>query len=317
MIEGAASRIDEFANDVHFYLQQDPKQLPSRYLYDALGSALFEAICHLPWYPITRAEHRLLRRFGNRLLGRLDLSSVIELGCGNGDKLVALLEARPSERPLDVHLVDLSSAALEVARGRLESQPCLNVVTHVATYEAGFAQAVDDTASGQRLVLFLGSNIGNFDPPASSAFLRGMRSRLRAGDAFLLGADLVKPVDVMELAYDDPLGVTAAFNLNLLVRANRELGANFSLDQFAHRGVWNEAHSRMEMHLVARSEQHVVVPAAQLSVKISAGESLWTESSYKYRVDDLSDLLTKAGFGIVDQFVDERDPFALTLARAV
>lgn len=312
------THLDEFANDVHFYLQQDPKQLPSRYLYDALGSALFEAICHLPWYPITRAEHRLLRRFGNSLLGRLDASNIIELGCGNGDKLAALLDTRPSAAcPLDIHLVDLSSSALAVARGRLEPLEHLSVVTHVATYEAGFAQAVDDTASGQRLVLFLGSNIGNFDPPASAAFLRGMRSRLRAGDAFLLGADLVKPVDVMELAYDDPLGVTAAFNLNLLVRANRELGANFSLDQFAHRGVWNEASSRMEMHLVARFDQHVVVPAAKLAIKISTGESLWTESSYKYRVGDLSDLLTEAGFGIVDQFVDEQDPFALTLARAV
>ena len=166
-------------------------------------------------------------------------------------------------------------------------------------------------------MLFLGSNIGNYDPPGARAFVRGVRSRLTAGDAFLLGADLVKPPRELQLAYDDPLGVTAAFNRNLLVRINRELGGDFDVNAFDHEAVWNEEESRIEMHLVARSAQQVNVSAAQLEFSMAPGERIWTESSYKYRPEDVDHLLQPAGFRVTQRWIDRADHFALTLAEAI
>ena len=163
-------------------------------------------------------------------------------------------------------------------------------------------------------MVFLGSNIGNFDPPGTDALLRSVRAALGAGDALLLGTDLVKPEAELLLAYDDPLGVTAAFNRNLLVRVNRELGGDFDVNQFSHRAVWNAPASRVEMHLVSRSRQRVQVRASRIDITFDAGESIWTESSYKYRIDDLAPMLDRAGFQVIGQW--QEDGFALTLAEA-
>ena len=165
---------------------------------------------------------------------------------------------------------------------------------------------------GAMLTAFLGSNIGNLAPAESLAFVREVRSALRPGDRFLLGTDLVKPEAELVLAYDDPLGVTAAFNLNVLARLNRELGANFDLERFAHRAVWNAAESRVEMHLESLQTQTVEIPGAGCSVRFAAGESIWTESSYKYREDGVHELGAAAGLAVRGQWVDERDRFALT-----
>src|SRR5262249_52824685 len=171
--------------------------------------------------------------------------------------------------------------------------------------------------TGRALALFLGSNIGNFDPPGAGAFLRGIRVSLIRGDKFLMGADLVKPEATLLLAYDDPLGVTAAFNRNLLVRINRELGGDFELDAFGHRAVWNAERSRVEMHLVSRRRQRVSIRAADLDFVIGAGESIWTESSYKYRSEELVRMLEGVGFRLIEQWIDRINCFALTLVEAV
>jgi L-histidine Nalpha-methyltransferase len=312
--------VAEFASDVHYYLSLQPRQLPSRYLYDELGSALFDAICRLPWYPITRAETRLLAGHGRAIFTRArGVSTVVELGPGSGEKLVALVEAgRLSNtlRPhLDLRLVDISRSALELASRTLASVPGVSVTAYEARYETGLRQASNDTR-GRQLVLFLGSNIGNFDRPGADAFLRGVRSGVSAGDMLLLGADLVKPEQVLRLAYDDPLGVTAAFNRNLLVRINRELGGTFDVDRFAHRAVWAEGESRVEMHLVSRERQRVRVEAAAADWVFEEGESIWTESSYKYTPSGIARSLERAGFSQVEQWIDEADGFALTLAEA-
>lgn len=317
---GRAAALAQFAADVQFYLSQEPRQLPSRYLYDALGSALFEAICRLPWYRITRAERRLLAAHGQDLSGRMaSASGIVELGSGSGEKLRVLLEAagrQPHRR--QVHLVDLSPAALETAVRTLAPLERIEVTTHQAGYEAGLHEAAAAVGRTDRLlVLFLGSNIGNFDPPGASAFLCGIRGELRAGDLLLLGADLVKPERELRLAYDDPLGVTAAFNRNLLVRINRELGGDFDIDRFAHEAIWNAEESRIEMHLVARGAQHVRIANAGLEFDMADGERIWTESSYKYRPDALERLLAGAGFRRRAQWVDDPDQFALTFAEAV
>ena len=304
-----------FAEDVAYYLSQSPRQLPSEHLYGELGSALFEAICHLPWYQITRAEQRLLERRARDVFSHVDpLSTLVELGPGSGLKLATLLSARPA-RPMTVHLVDVSGAALDAAGRVLASYADVVVVPHEATYEAGLAEVAGSRrASGRTLTLFLGSNIGNFDPPGADAFLRSIRGAMSAGDSLLLGADLVKPEAELLLAYDDPLGVTAAFNRNLLVRANRELDADFDLGGFAHRAVWNADASRIEMHLVSARQQRVRVPAADLDITFEAGETIWTESSYKYRTDHIVAMMERAGFLTTDQW--SKDGFALTLAAA-
>lgn len=312
--------VEQFAADVEYYLALQPRQLPSHYLYDGLGSALFEAICRLPWYRITAAEGRLLATYGREVLQRAaPLSTIVELGPGSGEKLRRLLESRPpGARSCDVHLIDVSPTALELSARTLASIERVRVWTHQARYETGLAAVTRDLVADERvLVLFLGSNIGNFDPPGTDAFLRSIRSQLRAGDALLVGADLVKPEAELLAAYDDPLGVTAAFNRNLLVRINRELEGDFDLGQFAHRAVWNPAASRMEMHLVSRRAQAIHVPAAGIAFAMAEGESIWTESSYKYEPGDVTALLAAAGFHPTGQWLDREARFALTLAEAV
>jgi dimethylhistidine N-methyltransferase len=308
----------DFGADVHHYLQRHPRQLPSRYLYDDLGSALFEAICRLPWYPLTRAENRLLGVHARGIITS-DVSTILELGPGSGEKLSALLAGSgPERRNLDLHLVDISGSALEQATRTLEEHRGVRIVPHRTTYEAGleeFSRA--GFTPGRRLVLFLGSNLGNFDPPGRDLFLGRVRSSLRQGDALLLGVDLVRPEGNLILAYDDPLGVTAAFNLNLLARINRELGGDFDLDAFEHRAIWNETASRIEMHLRSRWWQRISIRGADLGLVMEPGETIWTESSYKYRPPEIEAMLQRAGFRIREQWIDPIDRFALTLADAV
>ena len=307
-----------FAADVRHDLTQRPRQLPSRYLYDDLGSALFEVICRLPWYPLTRAEMRLLEAHAAEILDP-SVTSIVELGPGSGAKLSTLIAGAGSDRgPLDLHLVDVSGSALaEAARG-LEVHRDVRIVPHRATYEAGlerFGRA--RSGRGRRLALFLGSNIGNFDPPGRDVFLRAIRAPLERGDALLLGVDLVKPVPDLLLAYDDPIGVTAAFNLNLLDRINRELSGDFDLYGFAHRAVWIEEHARIEMHLRSVRGQRIQVRDADLTFEMAPDETIWTESSYKYRPPEIAAMLKRARFELRAQWTDPVDRFALTLAEAV
>ena len=321
-LDAATAGGADFAAEVRRDLALTPKQLQSKYLYDALGSSLFEAICRLPWYRITRAEQRLLERHAPDVVRRIcpdagTLPLIVELGCGSGEKIVILAEAlQLSGRRGRVHLIDISPQALEQSERTLGRLRHISVVGHRDTYEVGLRRAAAAReADDPVLVLLLGSNIGNFDQPAAHDFLCAIRGALEPGDSLLLGADLVKPERDLQLAYDDPLGVTAAFNRNLLVRANRELGMNFALEQFAHRVIWNRDESRMEMHLVAQSEQHIEMDAG-FDVTIRAGESIWTESSYKYRVEDVRDMLAATGFRLSEQWIDQRDLYALTLAEA-
>ena len=314
---GDAGDTAELAADLRRHLVASPRRIPSRYLYDSLGSALFDAICELPWYRVTRAEMRLLSAHAPQVWKAvLPLDRLIELGAGDGRKLAALLSGRPrSLAPPRVDLVDISASALDSAARAAAATGMTRIVTHLAAYEAGLQSACGPALRGRALVLFLGSNIGNFDPAAADALLLGMARCLRAGDALLLGADLVKPERELMLAYDDPLGVTAAFNRNLLVRLNRELGADFEPAWFGHRAVWNARESRVEMHLVSRRAQEVRIPAARVELKLQAGETIWTESSYKYRPEAVRRMLARCGFETSTQWVDSRAQFALTLCE--
>jgi dimethylhistidine N-methyltransferase len=307
----------DLAAEVRHYLSQRPRQLPSRGLYDTLGSALFDAICELPWYPLTRAERRLIASQRSEIFRAAGAPArIIELGPGNGSKLDLLLGSPEHASGVRrVELVDVSPSALRDASRRVSEERKLSVVTHRARYEDGLAMAARSPLAGDRtLVLFLGSNIGNFDRPEAAAFLQTIYDSISDGDSLLLGADLEKGERELLLAYDDPLGVTAAFNKNLLVHLNREMGATFDLDSFSHRALWNAQDARVEMHLVSRRAQHVEVPRAGLALDLGAGETIWTESSYKYRFPAVQRMLTAAGFATRAHWIDVEGQFLLALA---
>jgi L-histidine N-alpha-methyltransferase len=315
-----AAVVAEFAEEVKRDLALAPKQLQSKYLYDALGSSLFEAICRLPWYRITRAEYRLLEQHAGEIASALgDASTIVELGCGSGEKLAVIATALQSRgAAARVHLIDVSSHALEQTERRLTRLQHFSVVGHHSTYEVGLRQAAAlREGNGRVLVLLLGSNIGNFDTPAADAFIRSIRMALAPGDLLLLGADLIKPERDLLLAYDDPLRVTAAFNKNLLVRVNRELRADFDLDAFRHRAIWNPVERRVEMHLVSGASQRVRIPAAATVVEFAPDEWIWTESSYKYTPQQVDRMGVEAGFVSVAQWIEDDAQFALTLFGAV
>jgi L-histidine Nalpha-methyltransferase len=297
-------------------LSASPRAIPPIFFYDALGSALFDAICELPWYQVTRAELALLEAHGQDIGAATAPRRLIELGPGNGRKATVL--ARGLGQPaLDVHLVDISASALAIARAAVSGVPGVRVSTHAATYEAGLAALGAVRAErGRTLVAFLGSNIGNFQPHEACAFLGHVRGAMRAGDVLLIGADLVKPERELLLAYDDPLGVTGAFNKNVLAHINRELDADFDLGAFAHLARWNAAASRVEMHLVSLRRQAVTIAGADLEFVLQAGETIWTESSYKYQPDGVSALVESAGFEELTQWIDPVRRFALTVFSA-
>lgn len=319
----AAATVDadpaaEMAREVAEGLARRPRQIPAKYLYDPLGSALFESICKLPWYRITRAEHGLLAARGADIMAASgNCGAVVELGGGSGGKLSALLSAA-NGRALNVHLVDISAEALEQSRRTLAAHRSVTLHAHQADYEAGLRGALRAHAAvSGALVLFLGSNIGNLPPAAADKFLRELRDNCRPGDRLLLGADLVKPESELLLAYDDPLGVTAAFNRNVLLRLNRELDADFDVLEFDHRVVWNPGLARVEVYLECRSDQLVCIRGAGCCMQLDAGERIWTESSYKYEPEGLVDMGERAGFAVREQWIEPESRFALTLFERV
>jgi L-histidine Nalpha-methyltransferase len=294
-----------FAGMVRAGLGAKQKELQPAYFYDELGSALFDAITRLPEYTITRAEIALLRAHGREIIAAASRDlELIELGPGNGEKLPLLLKHCPNCR---VHLIDMSAAALENARRRLQAAFDVEISLCQAEFAEGLAQLPPSKC--KRLVLFLGSNIGNFTPREATDFLRVVHRSLSPGDMFLLGVDLVKAEQKLLAAYDDPLGVTAAFNKNILLRINRELDANFDLLGFDHRALWNAAASRIEMHLLSLFDQTVEIAGLKLDVPFVAGETIWTESSYKYTEAGFCDLIEKSGFQGIGQWVAEKDSF--------
>jgi L-histidine Nalpha-methyltransferase len=289
------------------------KQLPCEYFYDAVGSALFEAITLLPEYGLTRADVRLIRRLAPELEGYLRRPvTVAELGSGSGSKTRWILESLAQSGPVTYYPIDVSAAAL--ARCVQELAAVSDVIPIEESYLSGLQRAVCRRHSGSAmLVLFLGSAIGNFERAAARDFLSEVRSYLMPGDALLLGTDLVKPVEQMIAAYDDAAGVTAAFNLNLLARINRELDGNFVLRNFAHEARWNADSRRIEMHLRARAAQRVCIRGADLYCDLRAGETIWTESCHKFEAEEVGEMAAEAGFECAAQWLDGEWSFAESL----
>jgi L-histidine Nalpha-methyltransferase len=293
------------------------KELYSKYFYDDVGAALFEAITQLPEYGLTRADLRILRRHARELPLRAGQPSVVvELGSGSGEKAREILPHLVRANPLTYCPVDVSRAALTRCQRDLADIPNLTVVPVEDTHLGGLSVASGLRKPGTSVVvLFLGSSIGNFEPNVAGEFLRSVRENLTAGDIFLLSTDLVKPTELMLPAYDDSIGLTAAFNFNLLARINRELGANFDLTKFRHEARYDHGEQRMEMHLRSIVDQTVTINR-RFTVELAAGETIWTESSYKFHTGQIRAMSEKAGWTCEVQWIDREWPFAQTVLRA-
>jgi L-histidine N-alpha-methyltransferase len=307
---------DNLAADVRRGLTAPAKWLPCKYFYDSTGSVLFEQICELPEYYLTRAETAILREHAPALLepcpSPLDL---VELGSGSARKTRLLIDACLSRQdaltyyPLDIAAESLAGAA----RGLLADYPSLRVVGLVGEYADGLSYLAS-RAGPPRLIAFLGSTVGNFNEGELAAFLDGLRAALRPQDRFLLGFDLLKDPATLIAAYDDAQGVTARFNLNLLARVNRVLGADFDLAAFRHRAVFDERRGRIEMHLVSTRRQMVRVPALDLTLAFAEGETIHTENCYKHSREGMRAVLGRHGFDVLRAFTDPARAFCVFLA---
>jgi L-histidine N-alpha-methyltransferase len=319
------SQIDEqVATAVRTGLASTPKRLPPWLFYDEAGSRLFDQITELPEYYLTRTERAILARHAAEITARAAEQAqrctrlrIAELGAGSAEKTRILLRAAVAQQGSVLYEpVDVSATALLVAQARIEREiPAVRVRPLAMDYTNGFAfqPAGPDE---RRMVLYIGSSIGNFEPSEAAHLLAKVRAQLHPGDCMLLGVDLVKDEQTLLAAYDDTAGTTAAFNKNMLTRLNRDLCANFDPDAFAHRAMWNPARSRMEMHLESRIAQCVRFAALDFEAEFAAGETIHTENSYKYQPGEAEDMLARAGFAPAGSWTDDRGWFAVYLGRA-
>ena len=307
---------DNLARDVRQTLSAPIKSLPCKYFYDRHGMALFEHICALPEYYLTRVETAILKNQAARIIELCpsDLT-LVELGSGSSTKSRYLIESfLARQKELAYYAIDISPGGLENGvRQLLQEYPQLWVVGLVGEFSDGLSYLATHE-SGPRLVAFLGSTVGNFTEEEVARFFIMLRLRLRPGDRFLLGVDLLKDPAVLEAAYDDSQGITAKFNLNILARLNRELSADFDLAAFRHLAVFNHERSRIEMHLVSLRDQHVRIGDLGLEIDFLEGETIHTENCYKYSQARMESLLASHGFQILSRFTDPQDQFCLFLA---
>jgi dimethylhistidine N-methyltransferase len=307
------------AEDVRRGLSKEPKRFLPKYFYDQLGSQLFEAICLLPEYYLTRAENEILERYADEIVSSVDgHTTLVEMGSGSASKTRLIIEALLRKQPELLFIpVDISASALDSSsRILLQSYPQLSIEAYAADYFAGLTE-LGRKQRGRTLALFLGSNISNFDPDEALRFLRALREMLGDGDALLLGADLKKDRSQLEAAYNDALGVTAAFNLNVLARINRELGGNFDLRAFQHRAFYNEAAGRVEIYIESTRAQTVLIAQLEMEVQFAAGEQIHTENSYKYDLSDIAKLADETGFTRARTWLDQKEQFSSNLLLAV
>jgi probable methyltransferase len=302
-----------FAGDVRRGLTASPKFLLPQYFYDALGSALFSAICELAEYYVTRAEDEILRLHGEEIAAAFGSPvRLVELGSGSARKTRHLIDAILDQQstleyvPIDVDAGILSASAHDL----LTDYPSLSITAICGDFRepAALLRPHLPSSDERTIILFLGSSIGNLDPAESGAMLGNLRTALAPGDALFLGADLRKSPAILEAAYDDALGVTAAFNLNLLARINRELGGTFDLGSFAHRALYDDVRGRVEMHLVSRRAQRVMIDGYEIA--FDEGETIHTENSYKYDDASLQGLAAAGGFTIERRWTDSNGYFA-------
>jgi L-histidine Nalpha-methyltransferase len=306
------------AEDVRKGLTAQPKRFLPKYFYDELGSQLFEAICLLPEYYLTRAENEILQKYSDQIVASVEgHKTLVEMGSGSASKTRLIIEALlRRQQGLLFMPVDISATALESSsRILLQSYPRLTIEAYAADYFAGLAELGKKPRS-RTLALFLGSNISNFDLDEALRFLHAMRNVLNKGDALLLGADLKKDPAVLEGAYNDALGVTSAFNLNVLARINRELNGTFDLHNFRHRAFYNEQAGRIEIYIESLMNQRVGIEKLDLEIEFAEGELIHTENSYKYDMNGIRALAAQTDFELSRTWLDSQERFSSNLLLA-
>jgi L-histidine N-alpha-methyltransferase len=318
-----AEALSPIAAAARLGLTSHPKTLPPWLFYDEQGSHLFEQITALPEYYLTRTERALFETHADEIFVHLASEvTIAELGAGTATKTGILLEAATRFQPTVLYQpIDVSPSALDEAAANIEARiPNVTVHSQIANYITE-PILIERPADTRILALYIGSSIGNFAPDEARAILHNLRAHLQPGDALLLGTDLApspnKSIATLLAAYDDAQGVTAAFNLNILTRLNRELGANFDLSRFHHQARWNPTESRIEMHLASTCEQTVTIPNGDpFTLHFAPNESIHTENSYKFTPAALATLLSPTGFTPTQTFEDPNHLFAVTLATA-
>jgi dimethylhistidine N-methyltransferase len=315
LVAGALDRQrDRFAEDVRVGLESVPKRLACRYFYDEEGSLLFEEICDLPEYYLTRAEREILEKHARTIGAFVPTATLVELGSGSASKTRLLIDAMLDSRPTLRYVpIDISPTMLEESsKALLADYDRLAITAIAAEYEDGLALLPGKTSS-PRLIAWLGSNIGNLDRGEAVRFLSRLRAASSREDRVLCGIDLRKGRSVLEPAYEDARGVTARFNLNLLARINRELGGRFDLSLFRHRAVYDEVTGRVAMYLVSGRAQRVTIAALGLEATFGEGEAIHTEDSYKYSLAEIDSLAASAGFRVEARWLDGEQRFSLNL----
>jgi L-histidine N-alpha-methyltransferase len=315
-IKSPAVLVSPIAEEVLRGLSAHPRRLPPKLFYDAAGSHLFEQITETPEYYPTRTERGILKKSAGEIIRQAGNNlTLVELGAGSASKTQVLIEALLRRQlRADFYPVDVSSSALQGALATLNGHfPRLRVSPMVADYTHNIPDL--NSLPGRKLVLFIGSTIGNFEPDEAEAFLKNVRESLETGDALLIGFDLIKDANVLHAAYNDAQGVTADFNKNMLVRISRELGGSFDLDGFEHVAFWNRKKSRIEMHLESMYEQTVWVQDLGRGFHFERGERIHTENSYKFNAGSIARLLRRSGFKLEKRWTDPQGWFCEALAR--
>lgn len=304
-----------FAQEILSGLKNAPRSIPPMFFYDLKGSDLFEKICALPEYYVTRTELGILAAMQTDLLSYIDGPvRVVELGSGMSVKTRTILDAVAGMQETVEYLpIDVSDILAESSEQLLRDYDCLRITGIIDTYEGGL-EFLQDYGSERNLILFLGSSFGNFSPKEGEAFLRDVGRMMRPGDLFMIGLDLVKDKKVLESAYDDSSGMTARFNLNMLSRINDELDADFELQNFAHHSIYNEREQRIEMYLKSLLNQSVVVSKCGLRIELKRDELIHTEYSHKFTLPQVHRLLEDAGFQVRRVWLDKDRYFSVTLA---
>ena len=302
--------------DVVDGLQQQQKSIPPRYFYDAKGSQLFEAICELPEYYPTRTEASILEQHAAEIISKTKAVELVELGSGSSTKTRYLFNAyRDLNTPLYYVPVDVSGSILEEsAEDLLTEYPQLKIQGKVATYSQAL-QELSNNFLGKRIIIFLGSSIGNFNNIECDRFIQQVTSALNPGDYFLLGIDLQKPVEILEAAYNDAKDVTAAFNLNMLQHLNNRFDGNFNLNNFKHQAIYNQTEHQIEMYLISQQQQTVTLSSLNLTIELKKEERILTEISRKFDLVKMKKYLGDRNLNLIQTYTDSRQWFGLLLCQ--
>ena len=314
-----ASKIEKtFAEDISSSLIGNSKFIAPKFFYDKKGSDLFEKICTLSEYYPTRTEIDILKNLSIELPSYLDETfRLVELGSGASVKTRLILDIFTSLQDTTEYFpIDISEILTESSEQLLKDYDGLHITGIIDTYEGGleFLKNYDDK---NNLIIFLGSSFGNFSPNAGREFLKKINSTMKSGDLFLIGLDLIKDKQILESAYNDSLGVTAQFNLNVLSRINDELDADFNLDNFLHYSIYNKEDQRIEMYLKSLARQSVIISKSNLLLNLEKNELIHTEHSHKYSLDQIRELLESIGFKIKHIWLDDKKYFSLTLVSKI